>query len=167
MNPLAVLILMIVIAAGGFFAGHHVGENAQKVADQAQFDGINKELSGQKTAAADLLKTKNAENLALMAERDQLKTGLEKTREDNRKATDDLRRKYSSVGLRFQPAQAAGCRLGSGGARNPAPGTAGADATASVELPAAITAGLRQLTFDADTLADEYRKCYGYAQAVR
>lgn len=167
MNPLAALILMIVIAAGGFFAGHHVGENAQKVADQAQFDGINQKLADQKTEAAGILKERNAENLALMAERDQLKTDLEKTREDNRKATDDLRRKYSSVGLRFQPAQAAGAGCGGRGAEGASADPSGVDAPTAVELPAALTASLRQIAYDADTLADEYRECYGYAQAVR
>lgn len=167
MNPLAVLVLMIVIAAGGFAAGHHVGENDQKVTDQSQYDGINKQLADQKKTATDLLKTRNAENLALMVERDQLKTDLEKTREDNRKTTDDLRRKYAGVGLRFQPVEAAGGGCGGGRAENAGVDPAGADVSTTVELPAALASDLRRLAFDADTLADSYRECWGYAQQVR
>lgn len=170
MNPWLIvgfLVALIVAGAGGFKAGDTYGTDRQKVADQVQFDRINKDLADRKAEAAVLLKAENQKTLALMVERDQLKTTLEKEHAKAQAATAAARNHYAGLGLRFQPAQAAGCRLGSGCAGNPAPDATGAYAAAAVELPAAVTASLRSIAYDADTLADAYRECWGYAQQVR
>lgn len=169
-NPILILVIGLVWLGSLVGVGkwqHTAGVTAQKVADQVQFDTINQKLADQKTEAAEVLKKANANNLALMVERDRLKTTLEKTREENRQATAAARDHYAGLGLRFQPAEAAGCGRGGGGAPGTGANPSGADAAPAVELPAAITASLRQITYDADTLADEYRKCYGYAQRVK
>jgi len=170
MNPILILVIGVVWLGSLIGVGkwqHTAGITEQKVADQVQFDQINQGIADQKTKAASLLAKANADTLALMTERDTLKTTLEKTREDNRKATAAARDHYAGLGLRFQPAEVAGCRLGSGCAGTTTADAAGAHGAAPVELPGAITASLRQLTFEADNLADEYRKCYGYAQQVK
>jgi hypothetical protein len=170
MNPIVILIIGLVWLGSLIGVGkwqHTAGVTAQKVADQKEFDKINEKLADQKTEAAGILKTKNAENLALMVERDQLKTTLEKNDAINKAATAALRDKYFGVGLRFQPAQAAGRWLGGGSAQGAGLDSSGAAAAAFVQLPDKIAGDLRQLVFDADTLADAYRKCYGYAEKVR
>lgn len=170
MNPYLIIgfiVALIVAAAGGFKVGDTYGTDQQKVADQVEFDRINQGIADQKTKAASLLAQKNAENLALMEERDALKINLEKEHAQAQAATAAARDHFAGLGLRFKPAEAAGCRLGSGCAFGAAANTAGVDAAAGVELPGTITASLRQLAYDADTLADAYRECYGYAQQVR
>jgi hypothetical protein len=170
MNPILILVIGLVWLGSLIGVGkwqHTAGVTAQKVADQKEFDKINEKLADQKTEAAGILKTENEKNLALMVERDQLKTHLEKTREDNRKATAAARDHYAGLGLRFQPAEGAGRGCSGGGAQGTATDAAGADATAAVELPAALAASVRSIAYDADTLADSYRECYGYAQQVR
>lgn len=170
MNPWLIvgfLVALIVAAAGGFKAGDTYGTDQQKVADQVEFDRINQGIADQKTKAASLLAQKNAENLALMEERDTLKTNLEKEHAQAQAATAAARDHFAGLGLRFKPAEAPGCRLGSGCAGSPATDAAGTHAAPTVELPAAITASLRSIAFDADNLADAYRECYGYAQQVR
>lgn len=163
-----VIVAMITAAVAAFgLKAYNVGATEQQVADQAQFDGINKAIADRKAEAAKILMARNAENLALMIERDQLKTDLEKTREDNRKVTTAARDRYAGLGLRFKPAKVAGRGCGRGGAAAASAGPAAVDGAAAVELPGKIASDLRQLTFDADTLADEYRKCYGYAHRVR
>jgi hypothetical protein len=170
MNPYLIIgfiVALIFVGAGGFKVGDTYGTNQQKAADQEQFDDINQKLAGQKTEAAGILKTKNAENLALMVERDTLKTNLEKEHAQAQAATAAARDHFAGLGLRFQPAEAAGCRLGSGCAGSPQADPSGAHGAAVVELPAAVTASLRSIAYDADTLADSYRECYGYAQQVK
>lgn len=170
MNPILILVIGLVWLGSLIGVGkwqHTAGVTAQKVADQVKFDGINEKLADQKVAAAEVLKKANADNLALMVERDRLKTTLEKNDAINKAATAALRDKYFGVGLRFQPAPVAGRWPGGGGAQGPVPGASGADAAAFVQLPDPIAANLRRLVLDADILADEYRKCYEYAGAVR
>jgi hypothetical protein len=170
MNPVLILVIGLIWLGSLVGVGkwqHTAGVTAQKVADQVQFDGINKKLADQKTEAAGVLKTANEKNLALMVERDTLKTNLEKEHAQAKAATAAARDHYAGLGLRFQPAQAAGRGCGGGGAQSATADTSGADATAAVELPATLAASLRSIAYDADTLADSYRECWGYAQQVR
>jgi len=168
-NPWIIVAAIVALAGaglGGYTTGRSAGVNAQKVADQVQFDTINEALTNQKAEANAAYRAFQEHNLALVVERDQLKTNLEKRYAQDAAATDAARREYAGLGLRFQPAENAGsrgCRLGTGSAEADAPGP---DAAATVELPAPITSDLRQLTLEADRLADEYRKCYGYAVAA-
>jgi hypothetical protein len=170
MNPVLIIVLIVAWLASLTGVGrwqYTAGQTSQKVVDQVQFDGINKQLADQKTEASAILKTRNAENLALMVERDHLKTTLEKQHAANQAATDALHARYAGLGLRFQPAQAPGSGPSGGGAQGAGADSAGADGAATVELPAEIAESLRQIAYDADTLADAYRECWGYAQAVR
>lgn len=170
MNPYAI-IAALVVAIGLWFGGDHVGHtrgiNEQKVADQGKFDKVNADLTENKAEAAGILKTKNAEILALMIERETLKTTLEKDREKNRVATNALRDKYASIGLRIELGKDSGRWPGGGSASSTVVNSTGVDAAAILQLPDTVTGNLRQLVFDADNLADEYRKCYGYAQQVK
>ena len=170
MNPILILVIGVIWLGSLVGVGkwqHTAGVTAQKVADQTLFDKSNQDLADQKTKAASVLATLNAENMALLTERAALKTKLEKEHAQAQAATAAARDHYTGLGLRFQPAEIAGRGCSSGGAASAAPDTARADAPAAVELPAALAASLRRIAFDADTLADEYRKCYGYAQAVK
>ncbi|MDD5247800.1 MAG: hypothetical protein PHY45_02375 [Rhodocyclaceae bacterium] len=169
-NPWIILAVVLALAGcliGGEMFGHKNGVAEQAVADQAQFDTINRALEKQKVDAAEILAKDNADNLALMAERDQLKTNLEKQREDNRKATDDLRRKYAGVGLRFKPEQSGRSGLGGGCTTGAGTDAAGDGTAATVQLPDALAANLRRLAADCDELNDDYRKAYDYARAVK
>ena len=148
-------------------SGHVAGVNAQKVSDQVQFDKINQERADQKTAANAEYRKVQDENLALMADREAFKTTLEKEREKNRIATNALRDKYSSVGLRFATGQGAGLGRCSCSTQSPGANSPSSDGPSVVQLPDKVTSDLRQLEYDADTLADEYRKCYSYAQQVK
>lgn len=169
MNPYIILgIVLSLIAAGGagFAAGDHVGAADQKAADQVQFDKINQATADQKTQVNAMYRQKQDANLALMTERDQLKTTLEKEHANHQAATAALRDKYAGLGLRFI---AEAPRLGNGGGCTQSAGvdTASAEPAAIVQLPGEIAADLRRLAFDADQLADDYRECYGYANQVR
>jgi hypothetical protein len=170
MNPYLILGIVLVIGAagiGGCNYGHDTGINEQKAADQAQFDKLNSDIANQKIQANAVYRNAQDANLALMIERDQFKTRLEKEHANNQAATTALRDKYFGIGLRFTAEPTA--RLGSGGGStkgaeiNPA----GDEPASLVQLPGEIAANLRRLAFDADQLADDYRKCYGYATQVR
>lgn len=161
------LLLWIASAVGIGAWQHHQGELAQKADDQAQFDKINADIAKQKAEATEILARNTADNLKLMTERDQLKTDLEKAHAQHTADTNALRDRYAGVGLRFKSTQTAGC--GDGGANQvpAAASAAGPAAPADVQLPDAIAGRLRQLTFDADTLADNYKTCYAYVQSAK
>lgn len=169
MNPYLILgFVLSLIAAGGtgFASGHHYGVVDQQAVDQVLFDKVNQDIADQKAQANAIYRKRQDDNLALMLERDQLKTRLEKRHATNQANTAALRDKYSGLGLRFT---AEAPRLGNGSRCAPSPGAdpASNEPAAIVQLPGEITEGLLQLAFDADSLADDYRKCYGYAEQVR
>jgi len=170
MNPYLIIGLIVAWLAsltGVGYWQHGAGEDEQKVADQAQFDGINKKLADQKTEAAAILAKRNAENLTLMAERDAFKNTLEQERIDHAKVTDDLRTKYAGRGLRFKPQQdgrSGGC---SGSPQSTTGNAPSNEAASALQLPDSVTANLRRLTFDADDLNDDYRLCYNYTHKVK
>ena len=170
MNPYTALGAVL-LALGLFFGGEHVGHtrgvNAQQVKDQAQFDQINAGITAAKAKANEIYRQAQDANLALATERDQLKTTLEAERETNRVTTDSLRSKYSAASLRFKLTQNSGYGAGCGSAKAPGADSSVAAAPPVVQLPDKIAADLRQLTFDADTIVDNYRECYGYANKVR
>lgn len=170
MNPSTILIAIVAalaIAAGAYTVGRGHGINAQKVADQAQFDAINRGIEKQKADANALYRTAQADIIALQAERDRFKTQLEKNREQDRTATDAARDRLAGFGLRFRPQQAGGSGQGCPGTLPGSPNPAGAASAPVVELPAALARRLRSIAHDADQLADDYRQCYGYALGVK
>lgn len=167
MNPLVYLVAALVILVAGFGSGFHVGANEQKVSDQVQFDAVEQKLTDQKAEANAQYRKDQDANLALATERDNLKTTLEKEHETNRIATDTLRNKYAVASLRFSAGQSSGLGGSCRGAQSAGIDPASPSAAPVVQLPDEIAASLRQIVFDADTLADSYRECYGYAQQVK
>jgi len=167
MNPFISLFAALLLAVTGFGYGHHVGQVEQKAEDQQQFDKINAALTAQKAAANAAYRKAQDSTVALLAERDQLKTTLEKQHEENRRSTDALRRHFSGVGLRFRASDDS--RLGGvwRSAESAGVNPAVTSPAAVEQLPDALAADLRQLAFDADELSDAYRKCYGYANQVK
>lgn len=170
MNPyliIAAIVLLVGSWVGGNHVGHIGGMNEQKVADQAKFDEINAGITQQKADASEKYRTAQENNLALMTERDQLKTTLGKEHEQNRVNTAALRDKYAGAGLRYTNGTSSGIGAGGISASGPGNNPASASGSAVLQIPDALTANLRQLAFDADTLADSYRECYGYANKVK
>lgn len=170
MNPYLILTFVLAVISagvGGCTYGHGTGIDEQKAADQVQFDKYNRDIDEQKTKANALYRKAQDANLALMTERDQLKTTLEKQHAINQAATAALRDKYFGVGLRFSTRQTAGFGSGGGRAQSSGVDPASSEPATLVQLPGEIAADLRRLAFDADQLADDYRKCYGYANQVR
>ena len=100
MNPyliIAAIVLLVGSWVGGNHVGHIGGMNAQKVADQARFDKINADITQQKAEASEKYRTAQENNLALMNERDQLKTTLGQEHEQNRVNTAALRDKAGAA----------------------------------------------------------------------
>lgn len=170
MNPyiiIAALVALIGTWFGGQATGHRAGVAEQQAADQVRFDKVNQALTDQKTEANAAYRAIQEHNLALVVERDKLKSDLEKEHAKNAAATDAVRRDLAAASLRYAAAEATrpgGCSLGAGSAGS---GATSPDEPAAVELPAPITSDLRQLVFEADQLADAYRECYGYAMRVQ
>lgn len=170
-NPWILLAFALALIGVGMYEhseGVDDGIAQQKVTDQGEFDTINKTLAKNKADAAEILRKKQAENVALMSERDALKTTLEQQRQAHEKENLNLRTQYASLKLRFTVASDGRSGVSGG---SPATTASGAPGAASpgivVELPDTIAADLRQLTFDADQLRTAYGVCYGYATQVR
>jgi hypothetical protein len=169
MNPTSIAIALAaagLIWFGGDHFGHTRGINEQKVADQGQFDKVNKELADQKTQANTEYRALQADNLVLATERDKLKTALEKSYEENRRVTDARRDKYADVGLQFDAAKDPGHRACGESAQGSRADPAVPSAAEVVQLPRPLTANLRWIVYDADKLNDEYRKCYEFVNKV-
>ncbi len=169
-NPYVILggvLLVLALVAGAGVKGHSMGVQAQKVADQVEFDRINAAITKQKAEAAAIMQGKQAEIIALQQQRDSFKTQLEVKDAQNRKATADLTRKYSGLQLRFRAVQSAGCGAGGSGTVPSSANAAGDAGTVVAVLPDAITVNLRQLAIDADNLRDAYALCYAYATKVK
>ena len=165
-NPWIILLVVLAIAGagiGGELAGHKAGVASQKVADQAQFDKINTDLTKQKAEANALLESEQAKLIAAIAERDRLKSNMEKEHAENLANIATLRRSYAGLSLRFRPEQAAGSGNGSGCANGAKGNPPSADDATVVQLPDSVTNGLRQLAEDADNLAADYKLCYQWA----
>lgn len=170
MNPYLIIGALIALAAaffGGDYLGHGRGIDEQKVEDQKQFDQINDGLAKQKAEANTIYRQAQADIITLQTERDALKTTLENEREAARKTTDDLRTKYAGLSLRFKSAKTAGDRGNSAGTQSAGSNPAGPAAASVLQLPDQVAVDLRQLAFDADTLKDDYAKCYGYAEKMK
>lgn len=165
-NPYALLggvllWLASLVGVGTWMYG--AGGDAQQVEDQAQFDRINTERGQQKDQADVKYRAKQAEVIALQAERDGFKNQLEKERNDRRMETDALRTRYSGVGLRFRTTEGAVAGDRGGRAGSAEGNAAGADGPAVFQLPDALASDLRQFAFEADRLKDEYATCYRWA----
>jgi hypothetical protein len=145
-----------------YHSGHSTGVLEQKAEDQVQFDKINADITKQKAEAAAILAKANAEILAGVAREADVKTQLEKTRETNRKATNDLANQLAGHRLQFaaQGPGSWGSGPGSGGAETKTTSDSGA---ATCIVSEAVDRSLKAIVLDADTLRDDYKLLYDWA----
>mgnify|MGYP000853448241 FL=1 len=129
----------------------------------------NAAMETQKGEAAAKLATLTQEKLTALAELANLKSELEKNREDlQSKNAADLRARRAGPSLRFVTnPQAAGCGRSGGGTESPAPGSAPDAGATVVQLPRQISDDLWQLAADAESLKIDYGVLYGYVHNPR
>ena len=164
MNPYAILagvILWLASLAGVGYWQHGAGDDARAKVDQVQFDKINVAIAENK-AKANLIYQAD-----LQTDRDSFKTQLEKEHAANQAATAALHDKYFGVRLHFSATEVAGSGDGSTSAVPSLADASRAAGTITVELSAAASSALRQLAYEADQLADNYRECYGFVQGMK
>ena len=163
MNKYVIIALLWLVSFVGVGAWQrHDGKTAQKVEDQAQFDKINADIAKQNAEANALYVAAVESKDKAEKERAAIKLALEKERQSNVQAINDLRSKYANVGLRYA-VQGAGL-WASGSCALPGEGNAaGNSGTAEYELPAAITANLRELAYQCDALNADYKLLYDWA----
>ena len=170
----ALVALVLSAMAYGFYrAEAHVeykgyvrGADAQKAIDQKIFDAINKELGDAKETASRVYRELANKVLAEAARADAFKTDLEKARAINRNLTNDTARQLAGVRLRFaaeSSAASAACGPGGGGTGSSQAAPASNAGPAACELSAKAAGTLREIVFDADTLRDDYRLLYEWA----
>lgn len=169
----AVALVLAAITYGLYRAEQHVeykgfvrGVDAQKALDQKVFDAINTELAEQKASAEKLYRELATKALAETARADAFKNDLEKARAINRNLTNDTARQLAGVRLRFAAeTSAAGAACGPGGG-SPSSGQAPATGNAagsSCVLSGPVEAAIKLIAFDADTLRDDYKLLYDWA----
>lgn len=162
-------VAAVIYAADTFVSGvekrgYDSGVSYQKAEDQKEFDKVNSSLTKQKADAANLLQAAQKVAIALAVERDKFKTKLETQYEQDQSSTNRIHTKYFSAGLFFTPAlQGSGCGGGCSDPLSSGRNASGFANAASVQLPGPLTNALHTLVYDADNLADAYRKCYTYA----
>ncbi len=164
MNPYLIIGLMVAglsLATGGYVLGNKNGRNAQAVLQQAEFDRVNATLTENKRVASNALLEAQADIIKLQSDRDAFKTKLGEQYAKNRADTDAIRDSLFNSRLQFN-AEITGCGAGSGSPLSTSGNTASDNASATCELPATITANLRQLTLDADRLRDDYWLLYNF-----
>ena len=166
LNPwiiLAVVLAIIGAGGGGFASGHHFGTASQKVADQVEFDRINKQIAERKATADAIYRNAQAVIIQQAADMAQSDNQREEERQSNVKAINDLRSRYAAVGLRFSTGQASrlgGCRLDADGQSADPAGNNGAT---EIQLPDEITRRLQDIAYDADALKVDYAILYAWA----
>ena len=172
MNPLTPYLIWIKVAAFAVLCialysfGHHNGRVGALMEDRAIFDSIAKQQTERKAEAAAILKKSNDDLIATLAERDSIKSKLEKEHVDNQTFTAALRDKYAGIGLRFI-AKAPGCGAGSANAVPQAGEPAGNTSAAVIQLPDALAGELRASAAACDTLKDDYRLLYDWAHSAK
>jgi hypothetical protein len=169
MNPWVILAIVLTLGAthtGAYTLGYGNGVNAQKVADQEQFDKLNKDIADQKAQANAKYRDALGSIIALQTERDKFKNQLGEQREKNREVTTKLADAYAAYQLRFSVTEVARCWRGGRYTQGAECDAASPAKTTTVQLPDAITANLRRLAKDADELNDDYKACYAYANQV-
>ena len=126
-------------------------------------------MGQQKSEAAAKLADLTQEKLTALAELANLKSELEKNREDlQSKNAADLRARRAGPGLRYVTnPQAAGCGRSGGGTESPAPGAAPDAGATVVQLPRQISDDLWQYAADAQSLAIDYEVLYSYVHNPR
>jgi hypothetical protein len=167
MNPYAIIIGILVFLGalvGAERFGEHRGIALQAQTDQTRFDKISRDLDAQKAQANKLMADAAARDAAAAAAAAQLHQQQEIAHENDQARTDAAHQRAIDAGrLRF-----AGTREDAGGGRSggsavPAPAdAAGPAGAATVELSDEASGALRELTFECDRLADNYRAAYRF-----
>jgi hypothetical protein len=168
-NPWVILGFVVALATtnlGSYFYGVDIGKDKQAVADQVQFDEINKKLTDQKAEANAKYRDAQGSIIALQEQRDKFKNQLGEQREKNREVTTKLADAYSAYQLRFSVTEVARCWRGGRYTQGAECDAASPAKTTTVQLPDSLTASLRRIVKDADDLNDDYKACYAYANQV-
>ena len=166
LNPwiiLAVVLSIIGAGGGGFASGHHFGTASQKVADQAEFDRINKQTADNKAIAEAKYRNAQAVIIQQAADMAQSDNQREKRRQSDVKTINDLRSRYASIGLRFSTGQVAGFGRCSIGASIPGTDPSGNNGSTEIQLPDEIARRLQEIAYDADALKVDYALLYAWA----
>lgn len=149
---LAAVLLLTAI----FAFGYRTGGNAVRVEYQQKIN--------EQQAEADQLIQENIRFIQeVVSENEAIKTKIEKERQAHVKTTHDLRTQLSAISLRFQP-------TGGAGSSDAVPTkdlTASDASAASIELPTSITASLRTIAFECDTLRDDYEALYNFLWDIK
>jgi len=161
-SAMALLLTVVVSASAGAYLGFDYGTSKQKAADQHEIDKVNKVIAENKVKANAAYRAEASKVIALQSQLAAFKYKLEKSHVQNQETTNRLRDAYSAYGLRFRVEDDAR-RWGSGSGPSTTEGsTPGDEGAKIVQLPEEITRNLRQLSFEADQLNDDYKLCYGY-----
>jgi hypothetical protein len=150
---IAALIALLVV----FGFGYRTGSNAVTVKYQA-------DIAKQNAEAQQIINDNNDKLQTLQVERDTIKSKLENERQANVKTTNDLRTKLASTSLRFKSSTGG---KGSTDSLSETTNTASNTNSTSTELPTTITASLRELAYDCDTLRDDYALLYNFVRDVK
>ncbi len=162
------LAAAIAIGVSIWFYNHWliaIGENNQKVADQAIFDQYNKAISDLHTKAMNELQSANKQAMDRKLASDKITKQLEVARETDKQKTEQLRRYADAYSLRFAASNSAGGEGGNNAETNQG-GTTNNTGTATCELSAEASRSIKSLVYDADTLRDDYRLLYDWVRSV-
>lgn len=166
MNLYAILGALILAGAalfGAERAGEHRGAALQSSIDQKALDKVHRDLEEQQAQAGKLMADAAARDAAEAQARAQLHQQQEISYANDRARTDAARRAGGDGRLRFSgTAVDSGGRPGRGNPMPAAGDAAGPTPTAAVELSAAASGALRDLMFECDQLADDYRALYRF-----
>jgi hypothetical protein len=136
-----------------FGFGYRMGGNSVKVEYQAK-------LNAQQVEAEKLVQENIEHVLATQAQNDLVKYNLEKERQNHVKETNRIRVLLATNSLRFIPVTSG---QSSSDQVSNTTNTASNTNSTSVELPTKITANLRELAYDCDTLRDDYEILYKFS----
>lgn len=166
LNPWVILAIVCAIVGaggGGFIEGKSYGTDRQKVADQVQFDAINKQTADNKTRADAIYRGAQAIIIQQAADRSIADNKREQERQNHAKTINDIRARYDGVGLHFTAGQTSGLGGGSISTNLQSADPTSHPAAADVQLPDAITRRIRSVGYDADALSIDYRILYAWA----
>ncbi len=152
-----ILIALAISLVASFGFGYRTGGNAVKVEYQSLIDTQKNEAEALRERNDKEIEAKNKENEAI-------KATIEKERQSNVKKTNDIRNQLNASGLRFKPSTSGA----SGADKVPSQdGTSSNSGAAKIELPASITADLRELAYDCDTLLNDYEALFNFVWDIK
>lgn len=169
LNPwviLGVMLALLVMVGVVYTQGHSDGVDDQKLADQAEFDHINAELTKQKAEANALWQEKATANAERATEVGKLTHQLGVQHEENRQLTDRNRLALDALRLRWKSAESSGRGDSAGDTKANHGGAASSTEAAICEFPEALDRSLKEILADADRLRDDYEYQYNERRSV-